>query len=113
MSYRSTDNTERIVSEKSNKVSLLLRVALEAIHKEADPNTPKLEGLLRANVRKNVVGKRGSIRWGQKYAAYQERGYTSGKVRRYTTPGTGAHFAEKAVKKVDKERDKYFRMVGL
>ena len=32
-----------------------------------------------------------------KYAPYQERGFTSGPVRRYTTPGTQAHFLRDSV----------------
>jgi len=31
------------------------------------------------------------------YAWYQERGYTSGPVRRYTTPGTQAHYLKDSV----------------
>ncbi len=51
---------------------------------------------------------RGTIEWRRPYAWYQERGYTNGPVRRYTTPGTHAHFAEESVKTVTADSKKYF-----
>lgn len=90
-----------------------MRQLLEDIHRESRPITPKLTGDLRGDVKK-TVSKRGSvirgvIEWVRPYAWYQERGYTSGPVTRYTTPGTGAHFAEKSVKKVtSSNKRKYF-----
>lgn len=109
MAYRINDNTNRVNSESDNKLTLAIRFALDDIHRESNSNTPKLTGALRANIRKTVSGTKGKIRWGQKYAEYQERGYTTGKVRRYTTAGTGAHFAENAVRKVAKDPIKYLR----
>lgn len=113
MAHVITDNTERIISEHRNKTGLAIRFMLDAIHRESRPKTPMLTGQLRGDVTKKVTGTRGSIKWGKKYAWYQERGYTSGKVRRYTTSGTGAHFAENAVNSVTKDGRKYFRMAGL
>lgn len=91
-----------------------MRQMLEDIHRTSRPITPKLTGDLRGDVQK-TVSKRGSevirgvIEWKRPYAWYQERGYTSGPVRRYTTPGTSAHFAEKSVKKVTEGNTrKYF-----
>jgi hypothetical protein len=86
---------------------------LEAIHRESTPKTPMLTGQLRADVKKEVTGTRGKIRWGKFYAYYQERGYTSGPVKRYTTPGTGAHFAEQSVAKVAKDHRTHFKKAGL
>jgi hypothetical protein len=82
-----------------------MRQMLEDIHKTSRPITPKLTGDLRGDVRKEVTKKgadtiRGTIEWQRPYAWYQERGYTSGPIRNYTTPGTGAHFAERSVKEV-------------
>lgn len=90
-----------------------MRQLLEDIHRTSRPITPKLSGDLRGDVRKKVskLGHKviGIIEWQRPYAWYQERGYTNGPVRRYTTPGTGAHFAEKSVKKVTSKRaSKYF-----
>lgn len=113
MSYRRTDNTDRILSERSNKVALAIRFALDGIHRASTDATPKLSGQLRADINKRVVGKRGTIRWGKKYAYWQERGYTSGPVRRYTTPGTGKDFAKNAARKEGNNPRKYLNMVGL
>lgn len=90
-----------------------MRQLLEDIHKTSRPITPKLTGQLRGDVRKKVskLGHRiiGIIEWQRPYAWYQERGYTNGPVRRYTTPGTKAHFAAESVKKVTSKRaSKYF-----
>lgn len=82
-----------------------MRQMLEDIHRTSRPITPMKTGELRGDVKKNV-SKRGSdvvvgeIEWARPYAWYQERGYTSGPIRNYTTPGTGAHFAETSVKTV-------------
>lgn len=89
-----------------------MRQLIEDIHRTSRPITPMLTGQLRGDVKKDVkkVGDkiRGTIEWARPYAWYQERGYTSGPVTRYTTPGTGAHFAEKSVKKVTASSKKYF-----
>ena len=113
MAYRYNDNTERIIQERRQRIALAIRFALADIHRKSTPVTPKLSGQLRTNIRKSVRGLRGRIHWGAKYAEYQERGYTSGKVRRYTTPGTSAHFAERSVKDTAKQLHTYVRKVGL
>lgn len=113
MAYKETDNTDLLISEMRNKSSLAIRFMLDAIHDTSRPTTPRKTGQLRGDVTKRVTGNRGSIKWGKKYAWYQERGYTSGPVRKYTTPGTGAHFASNAVRKVTNESSRYFRQAGL
>lgn len=103
-------------NDKISKVELRtqtgMRRMLEDIHRTARPITPKLTGDLRGDVEKTVkkLGKviRGVIHWKRPYSWYQERGYTSGPVKRYTTPGTSAHFAEISVKKVTSNSKKYF-----
>lgn len=113
MAYRIDDNMERIKADKDVKLALAIRFALDDIHRISRPKTPRLSGQLRGDVTKRVMGKRGSIKWGKHYAWYQERGYTNGKVRRYTTPGTQAHFAETSVKEVARNARQYFRKAGL
>ena len=89
-----------------------MRQMIEDIHRVSRPITPMLTGDLRQDVKKKTsrLGRivRGEIEWHRFYAWYQERGYTSGPVRRYTTPGTQAHFAETSVKEVTADADKYF-----
>jgi len=89
-----------------------MRQMIEDIHRTSRPITPMLTGDLRGDVKKTVSRDgdhvRGIIEWARPYAWYQERGYTNGPVRRYTTPGTHAHFAEESVKEVTKDSKKYF-----
>jgi hypothetical protein len=89
-----------------------MRQMIEDIHRTSRPITPMLTGDLRGDVKKNTqrLGNliRGTIEWARPYAWYQERGYTNGPVRRYTTPGTSAHFAEISVKEVTSSPKKYF-----
>lgn len=103
--------------DKEEKIELSalngVRRMIEDIHKVSRPKTPMLTGDLRGDVRKRVKKLkrstvRGTIEWHRPYAWYQERGYTSGPVRRYTTPGTQAHFAETSVKEVTSRSRKYF-----
>lgn len=124
----------QIKSEHKNKVSLAVRFTLEGIHRESTKNTPKKTGQLRADIKKSVRGNTGKIVWGKRYAAAQEVGHMTVRKQRtfktadgnwitlkpgrynfknYTTPGTGAHFAENAVNKEAGEFHKYLRMAGL
>lgn len=103
MSVKIQDNTPKLKIDVQRGINLTLRYALDEVDKLAFPKTPKDRGELRKNIRKTVSASRGTIQWASNYAAFQERGYSSGPIRRYTTPGTGAHFAENAVKAVDIE----------
>lgn len=69
---------------------------LEEIDKESKPRTPRKIGDLRNRTIKVVQGMKGSIHWKVPYAARQE----NTQFRNYTTPGTGPHFAENAVRSV-------------
>lgn len=117
MAHRIDDNSLQLTSETSNKAALAIRFMIEDIHRKSTPKTPMKTGQLRADVRKNVNkqvnGAKGRITWGKRYAYYQERGYTSGPVKNYTTPGTGAQFAQNAVKDVVKDSRAYFKRAGL
>lgn len=79
------------------------RMLIEDIHREANPTTPLRDNFLRRNVSKTVDGLNGIIEWHEPYASYQERGMRydgSHVVKHYTTPGTSAGFAKRAVEKV-------------
>jgi len=107
MAHTIRDNTVEIRTQMKTNLPLALRFMANDVKREAEPITPKKHGFLRANVTVDAGGKRAKIHWGQKYAEYQERGYTNGPVRRYTTPGTKAHFAETSVKKVTRHAKRY------
>jgi Minor capsid protein len=87
---------------------------LDAIDSEADSKTPKKEGNLRRDKLKQVLGLHAEITWKKGYAAAQEVGTTRGyPIKNYSTPGTGAHYAENAVKKVVDDSDQYFKQAGV
>lgn len=114
MSVKIIDNSQLLVSERTNKVSLALRLMIEAIYKNSIPITPKEHGNLRADVIRAVQGLHGSIKWDKNYAAAQEAGMTRGFViRNYTTGGTGAHYAARTVKSVVSKVDTYLKQAGL
>lgn len=113
MTVRVTDNSAAIKIKSTRGLALALRMALEDIDREAFRNTPKDRGNLRKNLRKSVSGKTGKIVWSSNYAVYQERGYGNGPIRKYTTAGTGPHFAENAVKKVGKNFGTYVKRYSL
>lgn len=103
MSYKITDHTGAVRSQTIQRASTFLRVAADNILDNAKPNTPKKLGNLSRDVLRRVNGLHGEIEWRKVYAQYQERGMRrdgSRRVRKYTTPGTGPHYAENAVKKV-------------
>jgi hypothetical protein len=134
MAYKIDDNTSRVMSTRTQKISLAVRFGIEGIHRASTPNTPKKTGQLRNNVIKRVSGKSGSITWRSNHAGAQEAGYmTVRKTRtfktaegawvtlkpgryyfkKYTTPGTGSRYASNAAIKEGGNPRKYLRMAGL
>lgn len=109
MSVKFTDNSAQVKADITNKVSLGLRFILDDVDKTADPKTPRRTGDLRNIKRKQVLGLHASIAWKRGYAAIQELK----QFQHYTTPGTGPHFAENAVKEVIGRAEQHFRKAGL
>lgn len=84
-------------------------MALDDMDRIAKPNTPHDKGNLSRDVLKTVGNGKGKIQWRKVYAQVQERGVIRGsKIRHYTTPGTGPHFAENAAKEVDRKGAGYY-----
>ena len=106
-------NTAQIKNELEEKTQLMVRLMIEDVHRRSTTKAPMKEGALRAMVAKQIQGKAGIIEWKAPYAEYQERGYTSGPVRHYTTPGTQAHFAEESVQEVMNNLPEYITKVGI
>lgn len=109
MSVSVIDNTAHIQAEINAKAPLALRLMLDDIDLISTPGTPKKHGDLRMNKLKQVLGMHAVIQWRQIYASRLEEK----QFRHYTTPGTGPHFAEKAVKRIVEDSAKYFRRAGL
>lgn len=103
------DRTPAVLAKIAQQTNLGLRLWSEAVVKTATPKTPKDTGDLRNRILKQVLGGKGKIVWQVRYAAYQERGYSSGPIRNYTTGGTGAHFAENTVKELAPTLVKFIR----
>lgn len=113
MAVKIDDRTPQIKNTERQKLSLITRLMIEDIHRKSVSKTPMREGALRAMVAKQINGATGIIEWRAPYAEYQERGYTTGPVRHYTTPGTQAHFAEESVEDVMNNIQEYVTRVGL
>lgn len=109
MSVTYTDNTAKIEADITQKSSLFLRLMTNEVIKISTPKTPKKTGRLRNDVLKRVLGLRGKIVWGKKYAIYQE----SKQYQNYTTPGTGSGFAKNSVSEAISLTSKILRMAGL
>lgn len=110
MSVKVIDLTPQVIAKTRQNAAIFLRLSLDTMHDAARPKTPKDKGNLRDNVLKTVIGLRGRIEWRKVYAAVQEVGYIKGsKIRNYTTPGTGPHFAENAALEVIKKTPENIR----
>lgn len=97
------DFTPNILNQTKQRASIFLRTACDQVTQLSTPNTPMDKGNLRRDIIKSVLGLHGEIEWRKVYAEYQERGSRadgSRKVKNYTTPGTGPHYAENAIKEV-------------
>lgn len=116
MSVRVTDHHAEIAATNNARIQVFLRLFAQAVLASANPRTPHSGvggGNLRRRTQVMVLGHTASIKWLAPYAEYQERGYTSGPVRRYTTPGTGKAFAEGAVDQEIKNVARHAKTAGL
>lgn len=109
MSYTIKDHTPAFDQQTTQKASIFLRTMAETIVNIAQPRTPMDKGNLRRDVVKSVLGLSGKIKWGKNYAAIQE----TKQHKRYTTAGTGPHYARNAVNEGVKQTDSIARRVGL
>lgn len=96
MSVKITDNTKNVERNITTRSNVFLRMFADDVERVSEPRTPKRLGFLRRSTIKQVLGLHGSIVWNKKYAAKQE----TTQFKNYTTPGTGPHYAEDAVRSV-------------
>lgn len=111
-----TDYTGAVLGTTQQRASIFLRMLCEDIVTTSRPNTPRDKGNLNQDVLKTVSGLKGRIEWRKVYAEYQERGKRrdgSRVVKNYTTPGTGPHFAENAVKLIAEKAGAVARRANL
>lgn len=107
-----------VTQQVENACGMAIRFMMEDIHNHSTPITPMrpspVGGTLRASVSKQMINpKLGIIKWHAPYAEYQERGFTTGPVRNYSTPGTHAHFVEESVNQAMAKLPKFIKMGGL
>lgn len=120
MSYTIKDNVPALIIKTKQEATAFLRIAGDELIKISTPKTPRRDNDLRSRVLKGVIGLSARVVWKMPYAAAQEAGQrtvrSSGKVvrfRNYTTPGTGAHFAEDAAKQIPYRTAIIARRAGL
>ena len=76
--------------------------------------TPRKSGALRRSIITQAIGSRAEIGWRMPYAQAQENGGARGRVyKKYTTPGTGPHFARNAFMATTAQMDAIYRELGL
>lgn len=118
MSFTFTKRSAEVERTVTQKASIFLRLVADEIVNTAQPKTPasSKNPRLRNDVLKQVLGLHAIIKWDKVYAQYQESGQRadgSHKVKNYTTPGTGAHFAANAVQSVLKRTQAIAKKAGL
>lgn len=109
MSVKVQDFTNTIEARMIQNANIFLRLVSEEVVKNSTRKTPMKTGALRRDVVKSVLGNRAKIEWGKNYAIFQEEK----QFKNYTTPGTGPHFAENAVREVVNDISSLARQAGL
>lgn len=99
MSVRVFDNHPQIRRDAERAASLFLRFFSEETIRRSTPKTPMRHNFLRREILKQVLGLHGAIKWLARYSVFQE----TKQFQNYTTPGTGPHFAENAVRSAVKD----------
>lgn len=116
MSVQVIDFTPDIRNKTKQRASVFLRMICDNVVQISTPKTPRDLGNLSRDVLRQVSGLHGSIEWRKVYASYQERGKRadgSRVVKRYTTPGTGPHFAENAVRRAVENTNAVAKLANL
>ena len=105
--YTYSSNVRYVVSKTELGMEMAIRLALEDIRRTAEPMTPMKTGELRSSaiIRQNE----GVVNWTADHAEILEQK----QFQNYTTPGTGPHFAEKAVRQVNERFDQHLRAAGV
>ena len=96
------DYSQAWLAVEAQNLTNALEAMADAIMKNAKVKAPKLTGKLQYSSHINrinpttreVVFDAKTEDGSKSYAWYQERGYTSGPVTHYTTPGTQAHYLQ-------------------
>lgn len=109
MAYRSKSNINNVTNQLKVRTNVFLRLMTDEIVRNSDPKTPKQTGDLRRSILKQVLGTSAVVVWNKEYATRMEKI----QFQNYTTPGTGPHYAENAVKAAYKDSERVARNAGL
>lgn len=104
------DNSKAWLAVEEQNLTNAIEAMADAVMKTAKVKAPKLTGKLRdsshinrlSSSSREVVFDAKNDK-GKSYAYYQERGYTSGPVRHYTTAGTQAHYLKESGDAITKQ----------
>lgn len=107
MAVRIQSNTRQIIVETELGMEFAIRLALEDIRRTAAPITPMKTGELRSSA--VVRANEGVVNWTADHSEILE----NKQFQNYTTPGTGPHFAERAVRQVEQRFDQHLRTAGV
>lgn len=116
MAVKYTSHMNDIVIDTEVNLPIAIRFLFQDMKKIAEPITPKLEGDLSSSPVATVMGKHGTLTWGEEYSSYQDRGQRMDGthiVKHYTTPGTGKDFSLKAAKKAFAKSEEYLRQARV
>jgi hypothetical protein len=104
---------ELLITEAATNLPRMFTVQFR---KNVIPFTPKKTGALRRSIVTQAIGHTAKIAWRLPYAVDQNLGVdqTTGRAyKRWTTPGTGPGFKDKALALTIRQLDPMFREVGL
>lgn len=107
MAYRYVSNVRYVQAKTELGMEMAIRLALEDIRRTAAPMTPYKTGELRSSA--VIRQTEGVVNWIADHAEILE----NKEFQNYTTPGTGAHFAERAVRQVEQRFDQHLRAAGV
>lgn len=107
MAYRYNSKVRYVQAKTELGMQMAIRLALEDIRRTAEPLTPRRTGELRSSA--IIRQSEGVVQWTADHAEILENKEFSN----YTTPGTGAHFAERAVRQVEQRFDQHLRAAGV
>lgn len=107
MAVRIQSNVPQIITQTDLGMEFAIRLALDDIQRTARPMTPMKTGELRSS--SVIRANEGVVNWTADHAGILENKEFSN----YTTPGTGPHFAERAVRQVEQRFDQHLRAAGV
>lgn len=116
MGWTIKDNSEQFIQKVEDVMDTAMSRMIQDIATVAKIKAPFKHGDLTKEIKPERVAKfKYIVLVNLEYAAYQEKGERADgthKIRKYTTPGTGAHFLENAGDQVVEQVDDYLKQAA-